>query len=155
MTDRYIRIGPFEDIAIYDDAEYSEAIETDGVGKFGVIETETFSSSTTVAFTGVITPAQIISNQNDYNPTGWSISTVMRIASDAAWDITGIADGHVGRIMVLNNVGSFNITIKNNSVSSIAENRFLMQGDVVLLPNESAMFIYDDTDNRWRILSHA
>lgn len=30
MVDKYIKIGPFDDIVIYDDAEYPLAVETDG-----------------------------------------------------------------------------------------------------------------------------
>jgi len=46
---------------------------------------------TSVALQGDISPAQITSNQNDYNPTGLATAGVLRLSSDAARNVTGIA----------------------------------------------------------------
>jgi hypothetical protein len=40
---------------------------------------------------GDISPAQITANQNDYNPTSLSTSSVLRLNTDASRNITGLA----------------------------------------------------------------
>lgn len=94
-------------------------------------------------------PAQITANQNDYSPTGITTTTVLRLSSDAARDITGITGGSSGRILILLNVGAFNITLKDDTTST-AENRFQLNGDIVLGPDESVWLWYDSTSSRWR-----
>lgn len=103
--------------------------------------------------TGDITPAQITSDQNDYNPSGFNGVTSIRLSSDAARNITGLGSaGDVdGRTIILHNVGSFNITLVNQSASSTASSRFIFpSGDVVLLPDMSVILWYDITTARWR-----
>ncbi len=56
-----------------------------------------------------ISPSQITANQNDYNPTGLSTASVLRLSSDASRDITGLQAGADGRLMIIHNVGSNNI----------------------------------------------
>ena len=106
--------------------------------------------------TGVLTPATITANQNDYNPTNLATATVLRLSADSTWSITGIAGGSNGRILHLLNVGSNPITFVNQSTSSSAANRFSFWGAtnslVLILPNDQIAIIYDGTDSRWRIL---
>lgn len=100
-------------------------------------------------FKTAITPSQLTGNADDYDPTGNYRAAVMRLSSDASRDITGIAGGVQGRILIIVNIGSFNIVLKND-VTSTAANRFLMAADLTLAPNEGASFIYDDLSSRWR-----
>ena len=67
-------------------------------------------------------PAQITSNQNDYNPGG-SNAMVMHLSSDAARDITGIVLA-TGRVIKVRNRGAFTITLKHQNGGSAAANRF-------------------------------
>jgi hypothetical protein len=104
------------------------------------------------ALSGVLSPAQITGNQNNYNPTGLSTASVLRLTSDAARDITGLAGGSAGRILFIHNVGGFAITLKDESGSSTAGNRFALTADATLSPDSLALLVYDDTSQRWRIL---
>lgn len=104
-----------------------------------------------LATTGDITPSQITSNQNDYNPTGLSTTTVVRLSSDAARDVTGLQGGSDGRWLVPINVGSYTITLKNASGSSTAANRFSMGSDLALEAGAGCILIYDGTQSRWAL----
>lgn len=105
-----------------------------------------------VQFSGDISPSQITSNQNNYSPTGLSTASTIRLDSDAARDITGLAGGSDGRIIVVHNIGGFTITIKNSSSSSTSTNRFLLTADLAIAPNTSVIFQYDSTTTNWRLL---
>ncbi len=96
-----------------------------------------------------ITLGQITANQNNYT-TG--LGAWFRISSDAARDITGFDSGTDGRGYVLTNVGSFTITLKNQSASSQPTNRILTAtgSDIALTANASAWVIYDVVSGRWR-----
>jgi hypothetical protein len=67
-------------------------------------------------------------------------------------DLTGITSGD-GALHYLMNVGSATLTLKHESASSDAANRFLMAGaaDVALSANEWCVAYYDSTSARWRI----
>ena len=84
-------------------------------------------------------------------------STVLRVSSSANVDLTGLSNTNIpmGRIIVLVNVGSSNITLKNNSGSSSAGNKFKLPGgtDITLAPDGSVTLMYDTTSSVWRVLS--
>ncbi len=104
-----------------------------------------------VLFDGVISPAQITSNQNNYNPTDLDSVTHLRANSDASRNVTGLAGGATGRLMLFVNVGSFNIVLTSEDAASTAGNRFLFaDGDRTLTANESVLMRYDGTTSRWR-----
>lgn len=117
------------------------------------------STGGSLAFTSS-SPSGYSANQNDLVLTG---SAFQRLSGTAARDITGVAPpsggSHVdGRMMRIYNVGSFNLTLKHNSTSSTATNRFfcVQSADIVLAPNDYAELIYDSTDNGrggagWRV----
>lgn len=104
--------------------------------------------------TGVVSPATITSNQNDYaaiNGARWG-----RIASSAAFQITGFSGGVGGMRRLVTNVGAYNITLVHESSSSSAANRVLCPGSssgFVLNANDSCEMIYDGTSSRWRVLA--
>ena len=98
-----------------------------------------------------ISPAQITGDQNNYD---CGLGVLVRLESDAARSLTGLAvSQEPGTTRILANVGSFNITLVDQSASSTDVNRFLSVtgDDVVLAPDELAICIYDDTTDRWRI----
>lgn len=117
------------------------------------VESKMTVNGTTVVHKGFLTvattPAQITSNQDDYDPGD---ATFYRLDADAARTITGISNGSSGRHLILVNVGSFNITLENQSLSSIAVNRFITGtgADVVLAPDERVEATYDAVTERWR-----
>lgn len=129
--------------------------EVDSVDNFAMeswVTAAVAAPSTTWALTGDITPSQITANQNDYNPTGLSTASVLRLSSDASRDITGLAGGADGRVLLVFNVGSNNIVLKDESASSTAANRFALNGDITLAADNSVILWYDATSSRWRAL---
>jgi hypothetical protein len=77
---------------------------------------------------------------------------ILRISSDAARNITGFSGGQSGDARLLVNVGSFAITLKNQSTNSTAANRIIGSGSAdVAIPSQGSMVVfYDGTDSRWR-----
>jgi len=104
----------------------------------------------TINISGKITPSQITADQDNYAPTGLSTATVIRISSDAARNITGLSAGTDGDIKIVENVGSFSITLKDESASSTAANRFALTSDQILSPDSVVILKYDGTSARWR-----
>jgi hypothetical protein len=105
---------------------------------------------------GIITPAQLTGNINDYNPTGFNTANLIRQDIDANnREITGILAPAVGvnRIIKINNISSAGKDLKftHNDAASLAENRFLLRdnGDRTIRPNEIAIFYYDHIQSRW------
>ena len=105
------------------------------------------------ALSGDISPAQITADQNDYAPTGLASSTALRLNSDASRTITGITGGADGRVLIIHNVGSFNIVLSNQNGASTAANRFDCIRDETIGPGGLIILHYDSTSSRWR--SHA
>lgn len=105
--------------------------------------------------TGDISPAQLVANTNNWAPTGFSTTAAVRFSTDAARNITGLAGGADGRVIILHNIGSFNAVLTNNDAASTAANRFLFGGDVTLLPGYSITLRYDSTASLWRAITSA
>lgn len=108
--------------------------------------------------TGVITPAQITANQNDYAPADavtatktTALASILRLNSDASRNITGIVDPRDGAIKTIINAGSNPIVLKNADAGSTAANRFDFGADVTLAAKQSARIRYDGTDSRWKL----
>lgn len=99
---------------------------------------------------GQVTPATLAADANDYAP---GVGDIYRISSDAARNITGWTAWSDGTVKLLVNVGVNNITLKHQSVSSSASNRFIIQwaGDFVIGPGGSAIIFCDATDSRVRV----
>ena len=53
-----------------------------------------------------------------------------------------------------NFVSSRDVKIKNNSASSLANNRILTNGDFTIKPNQGCIFVRDGVSSRWRIFVH-
>jgi hypothetical protein len=103
--------------------------------------------------TGDISPSQLTSDQNNWNPTGLSTAGVIRVSGDSSFrSITGIANGADGRVLQIVNVGSNSLFLVNQSTSSSAANRFDLGGyDIPLFPSDAVIMQYDETSSRWRI----
>lgn len=110
------------------------------------------SVPTSFAMLGDLTPSQITASQNNYTPTGLSTASVLRLDADAARDITGLAGGSDGRILILHNIGAHTITLKDESGSSTAGNRFALVADFALLADACCILQYDSTSQRWRVM---
>jgi hypothetical protein len=110
--------------------------------------------SESLTLSGTISPAQINADQNNYAPANFATSSLVRISSDAdGRQITGVAGGTAGRVVFLQNIGSFYIVLVDESASSTAANRFKtsMFGWGRLERNDICMLVYDGTASRWQV----
>jgi hypothetical protein len=87
-------------------------------------------------------------------------STYARLnGPSAAFTLTGFAGGELGRFLILRNTTAYQMTIANQSSSSIAANRITTNtgADVVLQAGSgaSATFEYDATLGSWVLISHS
>jgi hypothetical protein len=97
----------------------------------------------------VLTPAQITSNQDDYDPGS---EMIWRLSTDASRDITGILAGSNGQLRLVVNQGGNDIVLKHQDASSSAANRFYLKGfaDVTLSTRSAIWIWYDGATARWR-----
>jgi hypothetical protein len=117
---------------------------------------EPLALENSLIFKNQLTPSMISSNQNDYNPTDLADANVLRLASDAQRNITGLSYGWSGgRVIVVLNVGNNPITLVNESASSTANQRFSLGEDVTLNASESISLVYDMTSLRWRAMNRS
>lgn len=129
----------------------SEFLRGDVWGRSSITRVQ--KASQDFALTGDISPAQITANQNDYDPSGLSNASTLRLSTDASRNITGLAGGTDGRLMVVHNVGSNNIVFKDEDAGSTAANRFALSSDLTLSADQCAIFQYDAAASRWRAVA--
>lgn len=104
-----------------------------------------------VTWTGVLSPAQITANQNDYNPSGLSVANVLRLSTDASRTITGIVPPRDGAALRVFNVGAQDLVLSNQDAASAAANRLALGASVTLGADEGCTLWYDPTSTRWRM----
>ena len=100
----------------------------------------------------------LIGSVNDWTPTGWATSSIVRMSASSAINVTGFAATTDGDIKVIHNVGTFAVTVPFESASSIAANRVngpSWQNSFIIQPGASCPLMYDGTAARWRLLSPA
>lgn len=104
---------------------------------------------------GVISPAQLVANTDNWNPTGLATANVIRVSTDASRNLTGIVAPAVdGTLILLINVGTNNLVLVHDATSTAA-NRFFCAGAGNQTVNEGdAVWLwYDGTTDRWRPIS--
>lgn len=102
--------------------------------------------------TGVITPAQLTANTDNWNPTGLSTARVIRVSTDASRNLTGIVAQAAGTRLTLINVGTTDLVLIDN-LTSTAANRFELTANMTVSANESVELFYDTTSSRWRVIA--
>lgn len=107
-------------------------------------------SSINFSFSGLISPALITVDQNNYAPTGYATANTIAIRSDAARTITGLNFGIPGQVYLIHNYGTFAITLSAENVASAAANRFGFEADLVLGPKAACFIQYSTSAGRWR-----
>ncbi|CAG7581578.1 MAG: triple helix repeat-containing collagen [uncultured marine phage] len=107
-------------------------------------------------FGGLISPPTLTGNVNDYNPTGLSTTSFIRLDGGVSIrSVSGIQapTPAVSQALYIVNIGGANIRFFENNASSLAPNRILSNGTVLLNPDESILLVYDTADSRWRVAS--
>jgi hypothetical protein len=105
---------------------------------------------------GIISPAQITGDQNNYNPTGLATARVLRLSSDASRTITGITAGASGKIILICNGGGQDIVLAHSSGSSTISNIIICPGATALTlhTGDSVQLWYDITSAVWRVVGY-
>jgi hypothetical protein len=126
--------------------------------KAGATGIETFGATDTLPATAlpapsVISPAQITSDQDDYNPTGFSTANFVRLSGDSSIRaITGLNAGYDGEQKIFANVGDYPIYFPGEHPDSTAANRIYAGEDLFLFPKTLMRGIYDGTLDRWVLM---
>jgi hypothetical protein len=111
--------------------------------------------STLARYPGItISPAQIVANTDNYNPTGLSTAGVLRVSTDASRNLTGIVAQADGPELLICNIGAFDLVLKHDTTSTAA-NRFYTpnNADFTIRQNGCARLFYDLTSTRWRVVA--
>jgi hypothetical protein len=108
-----------------------------------------------LALTGDISPSVLSSSQNDWSPTGWAGASTVKLSANTSINITGFLATTDGDLKLLHNVGTKPITITASDTASVAANRVIAPGPIVVLPNADAVLQYDGTSSTvgWRQVS--
>ena len=113
--------------------------------------------SSEISVTPAISPAALAAgNTNDYAPAGVGITSVLRLATNAAGStLTGMAAQNDGDIRIIQNLGPARLTLSHENAASVAANRFTCTGDqdLILDIDCAAIAIYDTATSRWRIIA--
>lgn len=108
-------------------------------------------------FNGVISPSALSSgNNNNYNPTGLSTASLIRITPDASGStLTGItAPASGNQVLWLLNLGGGVLTLSNQSISSSAANRLILGATSLTINSGQGIGLwYDTTSTRWRTIN--
>lgn len=107
-------------------------------------------------FTNIISPPQITSNLNNYNPTGFEHAGLVNLDFDSGpprHSITGLKAPNPKRYVKkrITNESAFEYQYTNNDASSLADNRILTFNNATLfvVQNQYVDIHYDPTINRW------
>ncbi|PZR37181.1 hypothetical protein [Caulobacter segnis] len=110
--------------------------------------------SGTVALVTEITPPILDGDQANWNPDNLRHATTVRIASSKRVTISGLAAGRSGELKILDNVGTFDVTLATEAPASASGNRFALGEDHVLRPGQSLMLRYVAASARWRAIAN-
>jgi len=126
------------------------------IGNFTTVNTDTANIGTdnvtgAVTYTGVITPTALAADTNNWAPTGLSAARIIRASASSAISLTGITAQATGRELLLENVGTSNITLLPNNTNSSAANRFSLPIPYVLQPGQAIDFGL----NRWPAIARS
>lgn len=107
-----------------------------------------------VTMKGILIPAVLTGAVNDYEPTGFSSSTIIKLdPGGASRNITGFAAGADGDMKLIMNIATANedLVLKNANTDSVVANRILgVNGaDVTIREQGSCWIVYCGTQSRW------
>lgn len=124
-----------------------------GFAEFG--STDTFPATSLPARL-TISPSQITSDQDNYNPTGWDTSDVVRLNFDTGGRaITSFAAWTNGRPKTLLNISGNYGYLPCEHPDGTAANRVMGTYDHIIAPYGAAVIEYDSTSSRVRVLNNS
>ena len=108
---------------------------------------------TAICLDFVIEPASQVGSIDDFNPTDLACANTLFISSTTPVSWTGLQAPNPSKpqLIFIINIGTKNITIRNNDASSLAANRFSLNTNVILSPDDCGFLLYDETRLRWRV----
>lgn len=136
-------------------SEFNQAATFNALATFNSIAT--FSNQ--VRTTGSITPATITTATHNWDPPGLADAFEIRATASGTQNLTGIAGGTPGRMLLLSNVSTATgdrIKPMHENTGSTAVNRFILPAyaDMTAFQRGNAvLFRYDGIDQRWRVAS--
>jgi hypothetical protein len=101
---------------------------------------------------GVLSPTMLTATTNDYAPANLAQANILRVSTNAARVLTGLATGAPGRVLALMNVGTNELDLEDEGGSSAAANRFALAGNLAIPAGGAVLLIYDGVASRWRVL---
>lgn len=135
-------------------AQITRADTVDAINAADVVDVRKRLPALTVAqmmAQASISPAALTADQNNYNPPGISDAFMIRLTSTVDVNLTGIHMGQYGWKTVLN-YGPKVITLKKESASSLAVNRFSAEVDKTIRPGEAVIIAYDSVAQRVHVI---
>lgn len=103
-----------------------------------------------------ITPTLLSADQDNYNPTDWLKAKAVYLSGDnEIRAITSFAKTHQGDIKTLVNVGDNTIYIPGEHPDGTATNRVSASADYFLHPKSAVQIVYNETIERWVLISNA
>jgi hypothetical protein len=150
--------GAIEEIAVtsygatlFNVADVTGWLAASGLLSANVTWAATFNAAQAFQLSGTVSPAALVADVNDWSPTGMATASFLRTAGAVPVNITGLATGAAGRIVLLQNIGVNAITLKANNNASSAANRFAIPNDYVIQAGNGVVLFYDGTTSNWRI----
>lgn len=101
----------------------------------------------------VIEPPSEPAAINDFAPTDLEFANTLYISSDNPVNWNGLLAPVPVRaqLIFVINIGTKNITAKNNAGASSPVNRFQINGNVIFSPDQMGFVLYDVARSRWRV----
>lgn len=104
--------------------------------------------------TGAGTPVSVTlsADDDDFDPGNGFPTGIGRLYVDvdtADAVLTGLLAGTEGQVVVLENSGTFNLTLALEDTGSAAANRFSGSGPAGIVPGGRVTLIYNGTSSRW------
>lgn len=106
-------------------------------------------------FLGELQAPSVSANQNNYNPANLYNANFLKLTSSTNINITGLAGGVEGRVLLIKNLGNFLITLIDEDAASTAANRFSTPGNVHLPPGKLVLAVYGGVQQRWDVIGYS
>jgi len=129
---------------------------------FNVLADENFLANTDLGVTGRLRfAAQDVALVANAAPLTLPTSTIVRITSDASYDIDGIgadnlasAQDEMSKITLINANSAFDLHLQNEDTGQTAADRIITGtgSPDTIVPNTTREIYYDDTSARWRVI---